>query len=235
MNSAVREDVFLPCLKSLDLFKGQEDELVRFLTTKSDLVSYSKGDLICRKGNQSCGLFCVLDGKVKVAVISHHGNERVMEIVGPGGMFGEAAMFLERSCPVYVQALAKTQVIFLRKAMIVEAMHRFPKFSLALLNGISDRVMRLIRDVEICCLQPAADRVVSFILDNAQPLPGDAAKVVLPAGKAVIASSLNLTPETFSRELHHLADRQFIQIDRRSIFVISLNKLKALSTAGMGG
>jgi CRP-like cAMP-binding protein len=229
MNAAVIEDVFIPCLRSLDLFVDQADELIRFLTVKSDLLAFSKGDLVCKKGNQACGLFCVLDGKVKVAVISHHGNERVMEIVGPGGMFGEASMFLERPCPIYAQALAKTQVVFLRKQMIVEAMRKFPEFSLALLHGMSGRVLRLIRDVEICCLQPAADRVVSYILDHAQPLQGGAAEVLLPAGKAVIASSLNLTPETFSRELHQLADRGLISIDRRSIYIFRLCELQALA------
>ncbi len=172
MNAAVIEDVFIPCLRSLDLFVDQADELIRFLTVKSDLLAFSKGDLVCKKGNQACGLFCVLD-------------ERVMEIVGPGGMFGEASMFLERPCPIYAQALAKTQVVFLRKQMIVEAMRKFPEFSLALLHGMSGRVLRLIRDVEICCLQPAADRVVSYILDHAQPLQGGAAEVLLPAGKPI--------------------------------------------------
>jgi CRP-like cAMP-binding protein len=56
---------------------------------------------------------------------------------------------------------------------------------------------------------------------------GDRAQVVLPVSKAVVASSLNLTPETFSRELHELARQGLIQVDRRTVHIPSLNQLRA--------
>ena len=230
MNAAAREDIFLPCLRSLALFDGQEDELVRFLTAKSELVEAGKGDVICEKGNQPFGLFCVLLGSVKLAVISHHGNERVMEIAGPGDMFGEASMFLEQPFPAYAEALVKTQLVLFRRGVIMDAIRTYPEFAFRLLSGMSNRVLRLVRDVEICCLQPASDRVLSFLLDNATGCRGSRqrADVVLPAGKAVIASNLNLTPETFSRELHQLADRGLISVDRRTIRIHDLPALRGL-------
>jgi CRP-like cAMP-binding protein len=56
---------------------------------------------------------------------------------------------------------------------------------------------------------------------------GDRAQVVLPVSKAVVASSLNLTPETFSRELHELAHRGLIQVERRTVHIPSLSRLRA--------
>jgi CRP-like cAMP-binding protein len=151
-----------------------------------------------------------------------------MEIVGPGEMFGEASMFLERPCPVYAQALSKTQLVFFRRGLIIEALRRSPDLALAMIQGMSHRHIRLIRDVEICCLQPAAERVVSYILDNAQLLEdsGDEASLPLPAGKAVIASNLNLTPETFSRELHQLADQGLVDLVKRTIRIRDLGALR---------
>lgn len=227
MNAAVREEILIPCLKSLALFKGQSDDLLRFLTAKSELIQVCKGDLICKKGAHPYGLYCVLEGKVKISVISHQGNERVLEIVQGGGMFGEASLIREEPCAMYAQALDKTQMVFFRRDMVVEAIRRFPEFALGLLGGMSDRLLRLVRDVEICCLQPATDRVVSFILDHARP-DGDggaSAEVRLPAGKAIIASSLNLTPETFSRELHQLAGRGLIDVENKTIRVHDLAAL----------
>lgn len=227
MNAALKEDILAPCLKSLSLFNDQSNELLRFLSAKSELIQVARGDLVCEKGNRSQGLFCVLSGSVKVAVISHLGNERVMEIVSAGGTFGEAAMFLERPCPIYAEALIKSQLVFFRRRMIVEAIRRYPEFALNMFSGISERVLRLVRDVEICCLQPAADRVVSFILDHATQVEqsNGAGEVRLPAGKAVIASNLNLTPETFSRELHALVDKGLIDVEKRTIRVPNLQAL----------
>ena len=230
MNAAVREESSMPCLKSLALFKGQSDDLVRYLSAKSELIHVCKGDLICKKGTHPYGLYCVLGGKVKISVISHQGNERVLEIVQGGGMFGEASMIREEPCALYAQALDKSQVVFFRRGMVLEAVQRFPEFALGLLDCMSDRMLRLVRDVEICCLQPAADRVVSFILDHALPDTdgGDTAEVRLPVGKAIIASSLNLTPETFSRELHQLAGRGLIDVEKKTIRVHDLAAMRSL-------
>lgn len=227
MNAAVREEILMPCMRSLALFKGQSDDLMRFLIAKSELIQVGKGGLICKKGSHPYGLYCVLEGKVKISVISHQGNERVLEIVQGGGMFGEASMIREEPCALYAQALDKSEVVFFRRGTVVEAVRRFPEFALGLLDGMSGRVLRLVRDVEVCCLQPAADRVVSFILDHARPNSdgGASAEVRLPAGKAIIASSLNLTPETFSRELHQLAGRGLIDVKKKTIRVHDLAAL----------
>jgi CRP-like cAMP-binding protein len=50
--------------------------------------------------------------------------------------------------------------------------------------------------------------------------------VVLPASKALVASTLNLTAETFSRELHELARRDLVQVDRRTLRIPSLRRLR---------
>ncbi len=228
MNAAVHEDIFLPCLRSLEMFKDQDDKLLGFLGRKNEIFEAPKGDLVCKKGMLANGLFCVFEGSVKLAVISHNGNERVVEIVGSGGVFGEASMFLERPCPVYAEALVKTQIVYLRRDIILNAISRYPEFALRLINGMSDRLHRLVRDVEVCCLQPAADRVMSFILDNVKPdgTGFGGALVELPAGKAVVASSLNLTPETFSRELHQLASQNLVEVGRRVIVVKDLVAIK---------
>ncbi len=63
---------------------------------------------------------------------------------------------------------------------------------------------------------------------NLAPVHGDggaSAEVRLPAGKAIIASSLNLTPETFSRELHQLAGRGLIDVKKKTIRVHNLAAL----------
>lgn len=228
MNAALHEDIFMPCLRSLDIFRDQEEELLGFLGRKSEILEVGKGDLVCKKGTLSNGLFCVFKGNIKLAVISHNGNERVVEIVGPGGVFGEASMFLERPCPIFAEALVKTQIVYLRRGVILDAIKHYPAFALCLINDMSDRLIRLVRDVEVCCLQPAAERVMSFIIDNAKPHKQflGAGTVELPAGKAVVASSLNLTPETFSRELHQLVGLGLIDVDRRVILVKDMAAIK---------
>lgn len=49
----------------------------------------------------------------------------------------------------------------------------------------------------------------------------------MPASKNVIASRLNLTPESFSRILHHLVGEGLIRVSGRDVEMLDLDRLKA--------
>ena len=51
-------------------------------------------------------------------------------------------------------------------------------------------------------------------------------KVELSAGKSVIASRLNMTPEHFSRILHDLSAAGLIAVEGRSVRVLDLERLR---------
>jgi CRP-like cAMP-binding protein len=51
----------------------------------------------------------------------------------------------------------------------------------------------------------------------------------MSAPKAVVASTLNLSAETFSRELHRLQHHGYIEIERRVIKLADRNGLRALA------
>lgn len=227
MNAAVQEDIFLACFKRQTLFDGLDDETIRYITTGSAVLPFSKGEIVCEKGRRPGGLFCLVEGQVKLAVLSAQGNERVVEIVTPGKVFGEALIFVDDPFPVHAEALGRCEVIFLRKNRILDSIRRFPDFGMAMLSVVSERQNKLLRDVEVCCLQSANRRVAGFLVDNMDE-EGPRPHVRLTAGKAVVASTLNLTPETFSRELHQLAAVGLISVDRRTIEVKDPDALRSV-------
>ena len=78
---------------------------------------------------------------------------------------------------------------------------------------------QLITDLETCCLQSALQRTINYLLRGAEAGPPPHVEVHLPAPKAVVASTLNISAETFSRELHRLKDQGLIEINRRTIYL----------------
>jgi CRP-like cAMP-binding protein len=75
----------------------------------------------------------------------------------------------------------------------------------------------LIGDIEACCLLNARQRVVGYLLQQAEKDPSNLDRVTLPGPKAMVASLLNLSAETFSRELHALEHAGLLEIDRRRL------------------
>lgn len=71
----------------------------------------------------------------------------------------------------------------------------------------------------------AAQQVVGYLLRHEQP-PEGALVVDLPARKQVIASPSNLSPETFSRILHGLAQARLIRVEGRRITIPDVEALR---------
>ena len=161
-------------------------------------------------------------------MLSEEGTERVLDIVLPGSSFGEASAFLDQPLVTYAEALADSELLFVGRTRLNEAVDRWAEVAHCALRTLATRVHRLTEDLEACCLHSASRRVADFLLREAEGagVPAATPEVVLPAAKAVVASSLHLTPETFSRELHGLARDGVISIDSRRIRILCKDGLR---------
>ena len=209
------------------MFRGLALEPLRFLAGGCQLRTASKGHVVCRKGHDLEGLFHLIEGRVKLAVLSEEGTERVIDIVLPGSSFGEAAVFLDRPVVTYAEALADSTLLCISRSRLREAVDRWSDVAHSVLLALAAQIHKLTGDLEACCLHSASRRVADFLLREAQSSgTPDTPEVLLPAAKAVVASSLHLTPETFSRELHGLARDGVIAIDSRRIRILCRDSLR---------
>jgi CRP-like cAMP-binding protein len=230
MDASIKEDTMLPFLEAIPLFDNLRLEQRRYLASGSSILDCKRGALVCKQGEIPGGFYCVLHGRVKLAMLASSGDERVIEIMQPGDSFGESSLFLQQPWPVYAQALVSSRLLFIGRQVVLSGILHWPEFSLTMLTGMSARVHGLLSELEACCLKTASQRVAQYLLDQGQPCdckPG-AGTVTLLAGKAVIASALSLTPETFSRELRRLVNQNLISVQRNSIYVHDRARLRKI-------
>ena len=194
-------------------------------------IAHKRGVRVLSRGDRLDGLYTVFEGRLKLYMLSCNGDERVLRILQPGDSFGEAIMFNAIPSPVFVETLAPVRLGFFPRSVITDALASKPNFTASMLQGMSALMRELIRDLETCCLQNALQRTVSYLLREAEAAPPPHVEVQLPAPKAVVASTLNISAETFSRELHRLQDEGLIEINRR---VIYLRDRKRLTAVGEG-
>lgn len=212
----------------MPVLRGLEHEVQSFLAGGCHLRTASKGRVVCEKGSYVDGFFFVVTGRIKLAVNSADGAERVIDILLPGCSFGESAALLQQPCPTHAEALSDSRLLFVEYSRVEEAIGRWPAVAIALLDSVARRVYELTRNLEECCLHSASQRVASFLLRGAgsRGSAENLTEVELPAAKVVVASSLNLTAETFSRELHDLAREGIVDIERRTIRILSPDRLR---------
>jgi CRP-like cAMP-binding protein len=185
-----------------------------------------RGEMLFQKGDPAKGFFVVVSGQVKLAFPSVQGNEKVVEIIGPRQSFGEAVMFMDKPFPVFAQALVDTVLLFIGRDALFRLLESDPTFARCMLAGLSMRLHSLIADVESYSMRSSAQRVIGYLLQQSAHDADDVFELTLPTSKQVIASRLNLTPETFSRILHDLVEASLIEVDGRQITVPDIRRLR---------
>ena len=216
-------------LSRLPLFQELTPEQLKLLEPACRERRLSKGAMLFQKGDPAKGFFVVVFGQVKLAFPSAQGNEKVVQIVGPRQSFGEAVMFLDLPCPVFAEALVDSLLLHIGNTPVFELLETDPLFARRMLAGLSMRLHSLVQDVETYSLRSSAQRVVGYLLQHCPQ--GDAEcegtfDISLPTSKQVIASRLNLTPETLSRIFHDLTANGLIAVSGKQITIIDAKRLR---------
>jgi len=204
-----------------------DDERTR-LVQGCSLNRFSRGEMVFRTNDVCDAFHVVIVGQIKLFVSSPSGQEKVIEIIGPGHSFAEAIMFLEIPYFLNVQALCDTLLMRVSKNIVFKEIALDSKFALRMLASISRRLHALVQDVEGYALHSGAQRLIGFLLrdvENSEVVPERRLTVSLHVSKATIASRLSLTPEYFSRVLHELEADQLIEIDKREIRILDVKRL----------
>lgn len=212
-------------LKRLPLFSDFDPDELSIVASGTTEVHVARGQPIFRRGDPCHGFYTVVYGQIKLSFVSEQGNEKIVEIIGPGYSFGEAVMFMEKPYILNANALADTLLLHISKAAVFEELERNPVFARRMLAGMSRRLHGLISDVESYSLRSGSQRIVSYLLQEKRN--GDGKSLTLSASKKMIASRLNLTPEYFSRVLHELVARGMIALQGREVTILDLERLQA--------
>lgn len=211
-----------------NLFREISPEEIARITTGTREIHAPRGTILFQKGDQVLGFYLLIYGQVKLAFPSPSGSEKVVEIIHPGQSFGEAVVFMQKPYPVYAQTLSDCLLLHVSKKAMFEEIGRSQAFALKLLAGLSIRLHSLIKDVEAYSLHSCTQRVIGYLLLQGEldPKTDEILHVTLPVRKAVIASRLNITPETFSRILHDLVSAGLIDVTGREVVVPDLSRLR---------
>ena len=216
-------------LAVLPLFSDLSPADLSRMALGCELRRLGRGDTVFHYGEPCEEFHVVVTGQVKLFALSQTGQEKVIELVGPGHSFAEALMFTSKPYTLNAQALSSTLLLTVSKQAIVSEIERDPRFCLRMLAGISRRLHGLVHDIESGALQSGVQRVIGYLLrehEMSENANDEAFTVALPVSKATIASRLSLTPEYFSKVLRELEEKGLIEMDKRDIRIVDALRLQ---------
>lgn len=213
-------------LAVLPLFSDLDRPELERLAAGCQLRRLGRGDMVFRVGELCESFHVTVTGQVKLFAVSPAGQEKVIELIGPGNSFAEALMFMDKPYFINAQALTDSLLLSVGKAAVLKEIEADPRFALRMLAGMSRRLHGLVRDVQAYALDSGVQRIIGYLLrDQDDGAPDAPLHVTLPVSKATVASRLSITPEYFSRVLHELEDAGLVAVDKREITILDAARL----------
>ena len=111
------------------------------------IANYRTSEIIFSQGDQADSVFFIDAGKVKLTVISEHGKEAVVALLGKGDFCGEGCLAGQPKRIATAAAMTDCKVMQLHKGAIIRVLHDEPAFSELFISYILARTIRVEADL----------------------------------------------------------------------------------------
>lgn len=201
------------CVARVPLFQGLDRSSQLKVAGVARPARVSKGQQLYAAGSESSQLMVVHAGQLKLSRVSAEGHEQIVRVLGPGDFVGEAA-FLHGGRPDYfATALVPGSLCVFRHADLSRLVEQHPSIGLRMLQAVSQRLRETEDRLAAVIVGDVSSRLAGYLLSLPTARRDGLAVVQLPLAKKDVASLLDTTPESLSRQLRRLQESGVIGQD----------------------
>jgi len=209
----------------------QTAEFVELFKTKGVKQTFRKGDFIIRPGDTPPGVFYIYQGLVKAYDITKYNEENLLIMRKEDEIFPLIWAITGKERHIIYQALAPTITWQIKREVLVDFIDKHPDALAPLLDMTIE--MYKLHGERILNLEyrTVRERIISFLLTMStrfgKPTEGGLL-IEAPLRHQDIASSINATRETTSRELSALERKGLLENKQSLILLKDIPALKKL-------
>lgn len=210
--------------------KRAHEQLIDFFRTGTRM-QYKKGESIVRSGDEPRGIYYITSGYVKAYAITKYGEQNTLIMRQHDDIFPLIWAFTGEHRDITYEAMSDTTLYRVSKSGFLAFLKDQEHVVAAILDRAieayrlhSERVMNLE-------YRTVRERIAMFLLTHADRFgkkTNGGFTIQAPIRRQDIASSINASRETTSRELSNLARKGYIKLTGPSIEVCQPEKLREL-------
>ncbi len=185
-------------------------------------VRCSPGYLIYLQDTEATCFYFLKSGRVKSFIQSEGGAERVLNIYTAGSLFGEASFFDELPRVSSAAAQSPCEIVPIDRELVTQEFARNPELALAMMKYLARTVRLLSGQVDQMAFRPARWRVANYLLTLASGIG------TVSCTQDDIAAAVSASRVTVSRVLNEFAQRKWVGLGYRTIYLLEPDQLKEL-------
>ena len=222
-------DNYISVLETVDLFKCfSTDELGKLFKNNLYHISTYFKDSVVHLQNEKCeSLDIILSGTVLVQKIDSNGDLLTICSFSAGEVMGENLLFSHRNFyPMTITAKCDTEILQIRKELILRLCQENMKFFNGFLQSASDKTLILMGKIKTLALKTIRQCIVEFLLYEYHAQKSTTVKLNMT--KKELAEKIGIQRPSLSRELNKMRKDGLITYDPKQITIMDVDLLNKL-------
>src|ERR1700693_2307619 len=222
----------LAVLRKHPIFCDLDPEAFDQLCRYAKHSTLKRGATIVSKGDPGNSLIAVISGTVKISVSSADGRSAILNLIGPGEIFGEMSVLDGQPRSADATANTNCEIFIIDRREFLPFVRSQPALAMKFIELLCTRLRWTSDQVEQIILQNLPGRLASALLrlTDKQTLAPGARTIAVTQQE--ISEMVGMTRESINKQLRVWAARNWVRLEHGAIVVLNTEALRALVEAG---
>jgi len=212
---------FNSVLKRLRYFAELPTEIQQVIVESATHRHFKAGQVIYVEGEPAESIYILEKGWVKATRMNREGREQAMMFLRPGEVFGDIAVLTGTTYPGTVIALEDLDVWVIPAQTILDLINRHPRFALAVIRHLGERVLHYISLVEDLSLRSVEARLANTLLHHTEMREG---QLIVPRREWTTFDEMSIrlgtVRDVLSRALKALENENLIRVEKQAFVIL---------------
>ncbi len=225
----------LSVLREHPIFRDLEPEALDQLCRYAKHTALKRGASIFAKDDPGSSLYAVITGTVKISISSPDGRNAILNLVGPGEVFGEMSVLDGQ--PRSADAIANTncEIFVIDHRDFLPFVRNQPTLAMKFIELLCARLRWTSEQVEQVILQDLPGRLASALLGLIEKRKPDPENHTIAITQQEISEMVGMTRESINKQLRAWSARNWVRLEHGAIVVLDTGALRELAEAGAHG
>ncbi len=225
----------LSVLRKHPIFADLEPDAFDQLCRYAKHATLKRGASLFSRGDPGISLYAVISGTVKMSISSPDGRNAILNIIGPGEIFGEMALLDGGVRSADAIANSNCELFVIDRREFIPFVKSQPTLAMRFIELLCERLRRTSDQVEQIILQNLPGRLASALLRLSEKHDVATQDRTIAMTQQEISEMVGMTRESINMLLRAWAARDWVRLEHGAIVVLKAEMLRELAEAGTGG
>ena len=205
-------------LDNVHLFSGLSSAALAEIERHGTVKSFRKNTIVINQDDETCSLYVILSGSVRVFISGEDGREAVLNHQSAGDYFGDLALIDKQPRVASVMTTEASRFMIISREDFMACLSKNPEIAINLIKPMTSRMRMLARNVSNLALLDVYGRVARVLLEQAVE-QADGEMITEKLTQQEIADMVGASRAMVSRILKDLKAGGYISVDKKRITI----------------